>query len=473
MSRYSALFWAVLLVTPFCPILARMPTSIEGEMPRKYWQFIFLYERTSTVGQTETILHPFFSHYTNEEKAYSYSTVLYPIFYSHGTNYWKKWTALYLFTGDDFYHEETKEDTDIFLAPFFYWGSGDTEKERYFSIFPFYGRIRSKIGYSEIQYVLLNLYVTWAYRDYRAYSILWPVLMWGGSPTRSDFRFLFVYSSKIHTGKYEHRSVLWPLIQWGYDDLDKQEPRGYFLAWPFYGRKWSQDGNLSAHAILPVIPLMAPVIAAWGSDKKTNTFDLKLFLGLYQYGYSDNPIRRMNIIFPFYGYYRFAEFEGTFIALLYSNLKTHSLTDESEYTTIVPFYWDSVRHHRQERETENYFKIWPIFQYIKDSRGNAGFRTLVLWPWRSDEFEKIWGPLYSLLEYQVYENGDRYFATMFRIYSQYWNEREFHMFLLGFEYHRTPTYWSVEFLGGFLGFSRETLPEKDPVNTLKLFWFDI
>jgi len=458
------------LTLPFQSLLARMPTQVDNDGARSYWQFLFLLEKTSSPGQREFIFHPFYSSYSNDEKAYSYSTILYPIFYSHGTNYWRKWTLLYFITGDDFYHEDTQEDTDLFLSPLFNWGRGDNEREHYFSLFPIAGSIHNKLSWSEIHYILFPIYSGWSYKDYSAHAILWPLIMWGSSPTRSDLRILPFYSSKIHEGKYERRAALWPFIQWGHEDLDKKDPRGYFFFFPLFGRKWSESGEQKAYTAL--WPLFS---WGWDDNPKRNAFDLNILWFLFQYGYNDDPVVRKRIFFPFYGYYRFEHFEGTFITPLFTQLKTHSIVAETNYNILIfaPTVWVSDRYYRQERESESYFKIWPLFQYVTDSRGNSGFRTLTLWPFRSDEFERLWGPLYSLFEYQKFENGDRYFATMFRIYSQYWNEKEFHLFFLGFEYHRTELYWSFEFLGGLLGMRRDTPQAGEPYSTMKILWQDI
>ena len=80
---------------------ARMPTRVEDQTPREYWQFLFLYESTSAPGQEEYIWHPFYGQYTNAEKAYEYRHSFYPLYYGHGTNYWHKWSVLYFLTGED------------------------------------------------------------------------------------------------------------------------------------------------------------------------------------------------------------------------------------------------------------------------------------------------------------------------------------------------------------------------------------
>ncbi|MBI3395252.1 MAG: hypothetical protein HY042_05415 [Spirochaetia bacterium] len=315
---------------------------------------------------------------------------------------------------------------------------------------------------------MFPLYASWSHKEYEGHGILWPLIMWGGDEVRSDLRIFPFYSSKIHRGKYERRSVLWPFLQWGVEDLDKREWRKYFLFFPFYGHKWSEHGTLSVHSIGWPISLVS-----WGEDKKTKGFELNVLTILYQYAYSDNPVMRKQIIFPFYGYYRFGNEEATFAALfLYTHLKTHSLILESDYTFVFPFFTSEDRYYRKERTTEEYLKIWPLFNYMEDSKGNSSFRTLdILWPWRDDTMDRLWGPVWSLAEYRTMENGDRYFSVLFRLYSQYWNEQEFHLFFLGFEFHKTPRYWSFEFLGGLFGFRRDYAVDiKPPENTIRLFW---
>ncbi len=442
----------------------RSDAGVFGETHREYWQFGPFFSQTTAPGQREMIFHPLYSRYEDYERGYNFSTVLYPVYYNHGTHHWKKWSLLYIFSGDSLYHEDKKEDTDLLLSPLFYWGRGDTEKERYFSVFPFYGRIKDKFAHAEISYVMFPLYSSWTYGRYTAHGILWPLVMWGSSPTRSDLRIFPFYSHKIHRGKYDRRTVLWPFIQWGQEDLDKKEPRGYFLFWPIYGRKWSRDGNLSVHSIMPILGGW-PLIAAWGSDKKTDSFDFKALLFLIQRTRSKDPYINKFFFIPFYGFYDFGNFEdestkgfsatqeGYFITPFYASLKTHSVILESEYTSLFPVYIDNKRYYRKERESENYLKIWPLFNYSYDSRGNTAFRMITLLPWRSDTFEKVWGPYYSLVEYNRFENGDRYFSLFFRLYSQYWNANEFHLYLLGlFELHLAPDYWSVKLLGGVLGY---------------------
>lgn len=506
MKHYSK--YLLILVTTLISITsieARMPTRIGEETPRKYWQFIFLLETTTAPGQSEFIFHPFYGNYKNEEKAYEFHHALYPLFMGHGTNYWKKWSLFYFFTGDDRYHKDKKEDSDLFLSPLFHFGSGADPSEDYYSFFPLYGKMKSKFGWDEINYVLFPLYSNWSGKNYKAHSLLWPIIMWGGGRHRSDFRIFPIYSKKEHQGKYVRRTFLWPFFQWSSEGLDKRDPRYVFFSFPLYGHKWTDSGDMSAHTFL-WLPFLGGLFA-YGEDTRRNSIEFNALFFLYQYSYFEDPTIRKHIIFPFYGTYRFGtaldkaqlkkeqtegvQFdkhkqsrkvspfykEATFITPLYVNLKTSSVIVESDYHVLIPFYWNMERFHRKEREFEYYQKIWPLFSWISSDTGRTEFRSLTLWPFRSDQFERTWGTLYSLFEYNTYTNGDKYLSFLFRLYSYYWNANEDHHFLAGFEYRNTPEYWSIEFLGGFLGY-RYDIPHTNndllqPRSTIRLMWFDI
>ena len=484
---------------------ARLPTEVEGNVKRKYWQFIFLFDTTTAADQTEYNINPFYGHYKNYEKAYDYRYFLYPVFYAHGTNYWKRWSLLYLLNGDDFYHKDTGEDTD-FTSPFVVYGSGKEKKENYFALFPIIGTVKNIFGFDELTCFLCPIvYTGWKYKDYQAHAILWPLTMYGSSKKRSDFRFLPFFSSKVHKGKYKRKSFLWPIFQWGSLGLDKKTPRHYFIAWPF-GSKWSDDDKMYAWTFL-WLPIIGSLVS-YGQDEVREEVDFSFFFFLFRYQRSEDPGIRKTVVFPFYAYYRFGNLdaerqpfykEGEFYSFFYSNLSTYSSVVDTNYkhASLVSLYfyeffqspsnfvftpkyylltyWDLSRYYHREREEERYFKIWPLFMRYKDNtEGRKEFNFLslaVLWPTRSDQFDKSWSP-FSLIEYKQYENEDQYLSFFFRLYSQYWNHKESHFFLAGIEWHNTPEYNSFEILGGLFGIHRYVLDKDETDWAFEFLWID-
>ncbi|MCC6274220.1 MAG: hypothetical protein IT569_00020, partial [Leptospiraceae bacterium] len=231
-------------------ISAKNPKQIYGDSKSEYWQFWFLYESEKRAGQTETIIRPFFSSYYERQSDHKYQTVLYPLFYREKTNHWEKWSFLFIFSKDTAIHPDTGEDTDFILSPFLQWGKGETDRERYLAFFPFFGSIRSKITWSEINFFLFPLYANWQYKEFKAHAIIWPLILFGSSETRHEYRFLPFFSIKEHIGKYRHFSVLWPFIQWGNDFMDKKEPTSYAFFWPLFNFKKSEYGNMRSYSFL-------------------------------------------------------------------------------------------------------------------------------------------------------------------------------------------------------------------------------
>jgi hypothetical protein len=447
-------------------LFARFPQRVQTEGPVRYFEFLFLYDSSYSVEQKDIHVHPFYSSYYNNENAYYFKSFLYPIYYYHGTNYWKTWTFLYFFNGEERYNRKEKSEGEFVLTPLFYWGYGNTEKDQFFSFFPFYGTIKDKLAWEEIHFVLFPLYTSWKYKNYQAYSILWPILMWGGDGyNRSDFRFFPLYSSKVHKGKYNHKTFLWPFFQWGWDDLDKKDPRSFFMFFPFYSQKNSQSGSMYAYSILYPISLFA-----WGKDEKSKSVDFKFLWILFQYSKSENPYIRRYVIFPFYvhhssgnpelPYYK----EMNFYLILWGNLKTESALIQSNYKFFIPFLYHYYRYYPQEQVSTTNWKLWPLIHYWNDDNA-YGWRIFALWPFPDNFVEKNWGPLYSIIEFAKYENEDKYFSILWRIFSVRWNKQydDFNLFFAGFHYKNNPYEFEFNFLGGLLGFSKTVVSKKEQI----------
>lgn len=362
MLKFLCLLFSVIAVTS---IEAKLPTYPFGDYPSKYWQFWWLYETESRPGQNETIIRPFYSSYHENLSDTYFYTSLYPIFYKQKTNYWEKWTFLFIFNKDSTIHPDTGEDTDFNITPLLNWGSGETSRDRYYGIFPFYGQIRSKLSWAEINFVMFPIYSNWQNKEFKAHSILWPMIIWGSSDNRKEYRFIPFFSYKSHPGKFYHSSVLWPFVQWGVDNLDKKEPSSYSFIFPFYNIKKSMHGNMGSYSYF-WLPLLGGVFG-YGYDKRTSEVDFNVLFFFIQYGYSNSKDYRKHIFFPFYGYSRFASKEFTFITPFYLHMRSDTYGVRSEYYYSIPLFYYITKHFVKENRTDIYFKFWPLFKYHKDS----------------------------------------------------------------------------------------------------------
>lgn len=446
-------------------IEAKLPTYSSGVYPSNYWQFWVFYEKEWRKGQKDIILRPFYSNYEDELSAHKFNTSLYPLYYSEQTNHWSKWTFLFVFSHDSTLHDDTGDDSDLVLSPLFQWGRGETDKDRYVAFFPFFGKMKSKLSWGEINFFLFPLYVDWNHKEFKARSIFYPLLLWGSSDIRSEQRFLPFFSKKSHIAKFEHYSVFWPLLQWGRDSLDKKEPTSFSFLFPIYNIKSSQYGNMKSHAFL-WIPLLGSLVG-YGYDKRTSEVNYNFLFFLMQYGYSNSKDYRKHIFFPFYGYSRFASKEFTFITPFFVHMRSDTYGVKSNSYYLIPFFYYKEMHYIKEERADSYYKVWPIFKWHRDAEGNLFWNTLSLFPIRSTTLERIWDPFVSIIEYKKFINGEKRLSLMMRSYTQRWTEDELHIyvpFLLDLSLEKEKTSW--KFLYGFLGYER--IEEK---RHLQVLWF--
>src|SRR5262249_18726701 len=140
------------------------------------------------------------------------------------------------------------------LFPFLWGGTREDGKEESFAFFPFYADLKQWLFYERFQSVLFPLWVRTTNREVeKTNTLLWPLISWGGSGDPNGprwWRVLPFYGQDIRPGRYEYYSVLWPFIHWSVDALETADPVHSFLVFPFYGKQWSDKGDVSSWAVL-------------------------------------------------------------------------------------------------------------------------------------------------------------------------------------------------------------------------------
>ncbi|MCB1179179.1 MAG: hypothetical protein KDK36_16465, partial [Leptospiraceae bacterium] len=444
---------------------AKLPKYPIGIYPAKYSQFWFLYESESRNGEDEFIIRPFYSSYQNKLFATKYKTSIYPIYYSQSTNHWSRWSFLFIFGNDSTEHPDTGEDSDLSLGGIVQWGSGETEKDKYGGIFPIYGTMKSKLSWNEINYFLFPIYVDWNHKEFKARSFLWPLFVYGKSDIRKEYRAFPIFSHKSHVGKFSHNSFLWPFFQWGKDSLDKKEPTSYSFFWLLFSKKSSYYGNMNSTGIIPVIGSMS--LISYGYDKRTSQKDFALLFFLFQYGYSTDRDYSKLIAFPFYGYSRYAGKQFKFITPFFYRMKTDTFHLKANHFFLLPIFQYSIEYFPKEEREDRYIKIWPFYKHHVDVEGNLSWNALSLFPIRSRVFERVWDPIWSIVEYKRLTNGEKRFSLLMRLYTQRWTENNFYFYVpLLLDYSNENGIRSWDVLYGFLGY--ESSKEK---SYFKFLWF--
>jgi hypothetical protein len=218
-------------------------------------------------------------------------------------------------------------------------------------------------------------------------------------------------------------------------------------------------------SVLPILGTLS--LFSYGYDKRTSETNYNFIFFLFQYGYSNDKDYRKLICFPFYGYSHYASKDFTFITPFYIQMKSNNYHEKGIFYYFVPFYIYSNKTFPKEERSESYLKIWPFYRYSKDPEGNLEWNTLSLFPFRSSTFERVWDPVWSLVEYKNFINGEKRFSLFMRLYSQRWSEDEFHMYIpLLIDYSKSESSNSWSFFYGFLGYEK-----KEEKSKFQFLWF--
>ncbi len=412
------------------------------------WYWVFFEKETSNRIQSVTT-RPFYLENTEIKSGNIFEASLMPVlFWQYKTDSKTEWKSLFgLIESVDYVHTNGVRDYDFGVFPFFLYGDSKDKRDKYLHIWPFGGTVKGKLGQDRITTVLfpgvllfyfyplvfpptwmnvavffislIPAYVDYESRDYKAHGILWPLIQWGKSPTRDDKRVLPFYAHNYKIDTYDNYSVLL-IFNYGRVIMKNDEERTFF-AFPFFGRRWNMSSVRNSSTLL--WPFFS-----WGYDIKRGAFELNFPWPLVQWQTSHDPHIIKRIFFPFFGRYEEGKKEMFFLTPLHISLKKRTGNYESEYYINALIIWYFKREYKTRPSPEygtswRYFKIWPLFQYEYDDRGNLSFNLLSLFPFRDpDGYEKLYQPFWTLFEYRRLESGEKRFGLFLRIYFQRWSE---------------------------------------------------
>lgn len=430
----------ILLISIFLIV----PGALSGADAHSW--FWFIYENRSAKTDSFTAVRPFFLKNTYPNGS-EYRTVLPPVVYSRYDNSRGYRTyALFSLAGQTSIYSKPEDDYDMILPPVFY-GSGSTSRDRYLMIWPFGGTLKQKLGYDYITPVLfpgvalffiyppntvimtalycaaciIPLYAEYGYRDYHAKTVLWPIFMKGSGGGRESIRILPFYAHHTKKGFYDRKMYLL-LYNYGETYTPKRTYFTRFL-FPFFGKKWTNDGLVKSRTVL--WPFFS-----WGYNKLNGEEFVNFPWPIFQKGKSDKPKTEKLILFPFYGKYKYESRTTVFYTPLYFRQTKEKISYCSDYRVMFLIIW---KFHREYRLKEHeyygrkwdYFKIWPLFHYESNDRGDRDFSLLSIFFFRDpDGYERLYSPLFSIAEYHR-RGGFKSFGILFRTYYQVQNGGHF------------------------------------------------
>lgn len=413
--------------------------------------FWFFYEHTKDIYSDTVVYRPFFMEANSGNNMFQAS--LMPLFYWRYKNERSDVTKGFFgfYESDNYSHKKQGDDYDSGFFPLYLYGKGESGKDRYLFVYPVGGNIRGKFGYDRISpwafpgvalfflyppsgiftwqtlfwaiAALIPVYTEFEFKDYNGRAILWPLIKWGSGDNRYDFRILPFYAHNSKEGWYDTYS--W-LLLFNYREIYLRDDTRYtFFFFPFYGRKWSDSGDMKAHTVL--WPFFS-----WGYDRNTNDRSYNLPWPLVQIRDCDRPKVRSRIFFPFYGRYNYGSNETFFVTPLYFRLKKETESYKSAYhiTCIIMWYLkrDYSSTHEYYGNSWRYFKLWPLLQIEWNDRDMYSINILSLLPFRDTMgYEKLYQPFWTLYEYRRKPDGEKHLGILLRTYYQVWGDDFFKM----------------------------------------------
>jgi hypothetical protein len=428
MTGCAVLLWLIIMPVP----------AGAAESCRFEWTWFF-HESESSEEMNLFTVRPFYLKRAEPERTFT-ASLMPLLFWRYETRHRDDWKGLLGLWGYTSYrHPGGVIDNDFGLFPFLFYGTSPDESDRYFLLWPFGGTLKGKFGYEKITAALfpgfllfiffppaqifswttlawltlsmVPVYSSWSMKDYRAWGILWPLSMRGSGNGRDDIRIMPFYSRKHKEGMYDRYSVLM-ILNWSHEYYSGDRRHMFFL--------FPLSGRISAFTIL--WPFFS-----WGYDKKRESRQYNLPWPLVQIEDTKDPQIYKRIFFPFYGIYRYGKSETFFVTPLYFRLRKKAVSYDSEYhTSCLIVWWHKKHYHAVDRENGmwwRYFKIWPLLSVECNELGAFSFNLLSLLPFRDPEgYERLYEPLWSIVEYRRLSCGEKRLGILFRTYFQRWGE---------------------------------------------------
>lgn len=444
--KYSGLRRTIHLISISVFVVFLMSTcTLAGNNFDWFW---FVYEKGEYYSSTYTVYRPLYLKNTYHDSSFTAS--LMPVLYWKYTTqrqHTEKGVFGFYESVDYWGPQHYENDTGIF--PILLYGTSTDEKDRYVHVWPFGGTIKGKLATDSITtyifpgvalfflypassyYILavylvaslVPVYVHYTSKDYNAHGILWPLIQWGKSPVRDDIRVIPVYAHSKKKGFYDTYSYgLLYNVRKEYFGNDTMHTV-FFV--PLYARRWLESGKAQSSSLL--WPFFS-----WGYNDKHGNLEINFPWPFVQIRDCDDPFIYKRIYFPFYGKYIESNKTTFFITPLYFVLEKQATGYESQYSIYGILFWyfkrDYDKEHQRYGKHWRFYKLWPLFHYEYNDRGDSSFALLSIMPFRDEEgYERLYQPFFSIIEYSRQSNGDRRFGLLLRTYFQSWNDNYFAM----------------------------------------------
>ena len=317
--------------------------------------------------------------------------------------------------GEEEERKQNATDDDTTIFPFFYWGT-EPDQGSYFAFFPFYGTLKGRLLSDRIDFLAFPLYTTTQTDDWHSTHLIWPLICWGESPTRSHFR-IMPFWSQTDSVHFHNRTLLWPFIRWGTEDRGDRTFDSWFV-FPLAGHRASEDGSYSSWTFL--YPFFE-----FAHDEVTGDTYRGILFPIHKYALKVGE-SESTWWWPAYGTYESETEHSTFYAWPLVWITDEQRGDyEFRRRYFIPLWMRRDAGPKGGPMTDHELRSWPFFSWRERPDGYQSVRIpeiipffgwdagetcyadlLTVFKWRSDnEGRTAWDLPLSIVKYRRDEKG--------------------------------------------------------------------
>ncbi len=344
--------------------------------------------------------------------------------------------------------QETRKDHHSFILVF--WGRSE-EGEKYWGIFPFFGRLLDWNGKEETRFTLWPLRVTSYWEGNHSSTWLWPIYNRTDGPTFYERKFWPIYGHKVKKGVFDRRFFLWPFF-WHEEFNLATNPTTRDMFFPFW---INERSPVHEHRTF-----LWPFFRYYRNFRE-ETLALDLPWPFFRYAESQKTPHRERKLWPLIGYERRKNtYSHFFLWPLYKyQLEEVKHNGRLFRREVRRFYlltkfekvWDE-----NGKLTYEAHRVWPLGEKIRRADGFECFFFPALIPFHSEGIDRNYAPLLRLYEYIQDPRGfsrSRWFWGLYR--HDHTDEEDFVDIGFLLQIHRKKENWQINFLRGLLGCGKD------------------
>lgn len=317
--------------------------------------------------------------------------------------------------GNEEERREGRSDEDTWVFPLAAWGEEPVQGS-YFALFPLYGTLKGKLLADRIDFVAFPLYARTRAGDWRSTHLLWPLVAWGESASRSHVRVL-PFWSQSDSPTASRRTLLWPFVHWATEERGGRTFDSWFV-FPLAGRRTSRDGTFSEWTAL--YPFFE-----FSRDERSGDYHRHVLWPFHQRAVRQG-VSEQTWWWPFYGRFDSETEHSAFYAWPIVWVSDERRGEHTHrHTYVVPVWMRRSTTAADGTTVDDELRSWPLFSWRERADGHETVRIpeiipffgweagetcyadlLTLFKWRGDrEGREAWDLPLGLVRYRRDREG--------------------------------------------------------------------